>query len=129
MNELDLLERFRDDVPEASTDAWLRAQAAIAAAQDEESTGPEPSSIRKGSRRRATVAVAGVVFAVAAIVVALLFTAPRRDRRPLDRLTVPESRLRRAMELSALVLLTLSPPTATRFFTRSRQQRSRAKRP
>ena len=76
MNELDLLERFRDDVPEPSTDAWLRARAAIAAAQDEESTEPAPLSTRRGSRRRATVAVGGVAFAVAAIVVTLLFTAP-----------------------------------------------------
>lgn len=82
MNELDLLERFRDDVPEASTDAWLRAQAAIAAAQEEESTEPAPSSTRKGSRRQVTIAAVGVAFAVAAIVVALLLTAS--PARPPD---------------------------------------------
>lgn len=76
MNELDLLERFRTDVPEPSTDAWLRARAAIAAAQEEESTESAQSSTRKGSRRRVAVAAVGVAFAVAAIVVALLFTAP-----------------------------------------------------
>lgn len=76
MNELDLLERFRADVPGPSTDAWLRAQAAIAAAQEEESTEPAPSSTRKRSRRQVTVAVAGIGFAVAALVAALLFSAP-----------------------------------------------------
>lgn len=31
MNELDVLKRFREDVPDPSTDAWLRARAAIEA--------------------------------------------------------------------------------------------------
>ena len=40
MNELDVLKRFRDDVPEPSTDAWLRARAAIEAARAETSEPP-----------------------------------------------------------------------------------------
>jgi hypothetical protein len=35
MNEIDLLKGFRDDMPEPSTDAWLRARAAITAARTE----------------------------------------------------------------------------------------------
>jgi hypothetical protein len=35
VNELELLRRFRDDVPEPSTDAWVRARAALTAAKQE----------------------------------------------------------------------------------------------
>jgi hypothetical protein len=35
MNEIELLRRFRDDVPEPSTDAWLRARATLTAAKKE----------------------------------------------------------------------------------------------
>jgi hypothetical protein len=35
MDEIDLLKGFRDDMPDPSTDAWLRARAAIAAARAE----------------------------------------------------------------------------------------------
>jgi hypothetical protein len=35
MDEIDLLKGFRDDMPEPTTDAWLRARAAIAAARAE----------------------------------------------------------------------------------------------
>jgi hypothetical protein len=38
MNEIDLLKGFRDDMPEPTTDAWLRARAAIAAARAESTT-------------------------------------------------------------------------------------------
>jgi|GEM_PF-6477846 len=42
MDEIDLLKGFRDDMPEPTTDAWLRARAAIAAASAESgrSRGP-----------------------------------------------------------------------------------------
>ncbi|MHB8450745.1 MAG: hypothetical protein ACYDAQ_09920 [Mycobacteriales bacterium] len=35
MSEAELLQRFRDDVPEPSTDAWVRARAALTAAKQE----------------------------------------------------------------------------------------------
>jgi hypothetical protein len=47
MDEIDLLKGFRDDMPEPTTDAWLRARAAIAAA------GGEPRSGKSRARRNA----------------------------------------------------------------------------
>lgn len=43
MNELELLQRFRDDVPEPSTDAWVRARAALTAAKQETLVDDEAS--------------------------------------------------------------------------------------
>jgi hypothetical protein len=88
MNELDVLKRFRDDVPEPSTDAWLRARAAIDAARAETSEPPmQPAPLRLGSpHHRGRLAVLGlatvVVFATAGVTLAL---ANHASRAPVAR--------------------------------------------
>ena len=83
MNELDVLKRFRDDVPEPSTDAWLRARAAIDAARAETSEPPpQPAPIRLGgSHHRRRLAVLGlatvVVLATAGVTLGLVTQGPR----------------------------------------------------
>jgi hypothetical protein len=83
MNELDVLKRFRDDVPEPSTDAWLRARAAIDAARAETfEPPPQPALIRVGgSHHRRRLAVLGlatiVVLATAGVTLALAKQGPR----------------------------------------------------
>jgi hypothetical protein len=71
MNELDVLKRFRDDVPEPSTDAWLRALAAIEAARAETFEPPaQLAPLRRGSpryRRRLGVVGLGIAVAVATV--------------------------------------------------------------
>lgn len=79
MNELDVLKRFREDVPDPSTDAWLRARAAIEAVRE---TSEQPTQVesphRGGSRSRRRLAVVSIVVAVAAatIGIALVLTEP-----------------------------------------------------
>jgi hypothetical protein len=75
MNEIELLQRFRDDVPEPSTDAWVRARAALTAAKqetladDDASFQPARSSgrlrLRPGRWWAAGLGVAGVAAATA----------------------------------------------------------------
>ena len=83
MNELDVLKRFRDDVPGPSTDAWLRARAAIDAARAETSEHPpQPAPIRLGgSHHRRRPAVLGlatvVVLATAGVTLGLATQGPR----------------------------------------------------
>lgn len=43
MNEIEWLQRFRDDVPEPSTDAWVRARAALTAVKHERLVGDKAS--------------------------------------------------------------------------------------
>jgi hypothetical protein len=79
MSELDLLRQFRSNVPEPSTDAWLRAQAAVSAARAEAADAP-PSrrSFRlmvARHRRRSLAALASATGAAAAVVTALVLTA------------------------------------------------------
>jgi hypothetical protein len=75
MNELDVLKRFREDVPEPSTDAWLRARAAIEAVRTETSEPPaQLAPLRRGSpryRRRLAVLGLGIAVAVATVGVSL----------------------------------------------------------
>jgi hypothetical protein len=70
MNELDVLTRFREDVPEPSPHAWLQARAAIEAARRDETS---EQSRPRGNRRRIALVAAGFVFAAstATLVVAL----------------------------------------------------------
>jgi hypothetical protein len=67
MDEIDLLKGFRDDMPEPTTDAWLRARSAIAAARNE--------SARKRKRYRMTIRwfrpLYGVTLAIVATVSAV----------------------------------------------------------
>ena len=67
MNELDVLKRFRENVPEPSTDAWLRARAAIEAARAERYQPPAHPTVphRRYPRRQRRVAVVGLGIAVA----------------------------------------------------------------
>jgi hypothetical protein len=68
-DEIEVLRLFRDETPGPSTDAWARAQAAIAAAQAEES--PTVHRRVRGPRRRRLFPVASLV-ATAAVVATLL---------------------------------------------------------
>jgi hypothetical protein len=65
--EIELLRRFRDEVPGPSTDAWLRARAAVAAARAEEAAGDQPA--RRSRLRPVTVrlAMAGAAAGLAAV--------------------------------------------------------------
>jgi hypothetical protein len=76
MNEIELLQRFRDDVPEPSTDAWLRARATLTAAKQDALVGDAPAlrPARPTSRLRARPArwrAAALGFAGVAAVTAL----------------------------------------------------------
>jgi hypothetical protein len=85
MNELDVLKRFREDVPEPSTDAWRRARAAIEAVRAETSNPPvQLGPLRRNSPRhrpRAAVLVLGVAAAVALVGVILSLTEHRPSGR------------------------------------------------
>ncbi len=74
-DEVDLLRLFRDDTPGPSTDAWLRAQAAIAAARAEEVPRRRPWRRRVRGRRRLFPIAAGLAAATLAIVLPLLLPA------------------------------------------------------
>jgi hypothetical protein len=67
MDEIDLLKGFRDDMPEPTTDAWLRARAAIAAAGAESSPSRKTTINVRWFRPlyALTLAVVAVVSAVA----------------------------------------------------------------
>jgi hypothetical protein len=80
MKELDVLKRFRDDVPEPSTDAWLRARAAIATVSDEVAGPPKRQhSVPSRSRHpRRVVAVLGACLAAALVTASVLWN----DRAP-----------------------------------------------
>jgi hypothetical protein len=67
MDEIDLLKGFRDDMPEPTTDAWLRARAAIAAARAE--SGP------KRTRSPMTVRWFRPLYGVTLAIVALVSAA------------------------------------------------------
>jgi hypothetical protein len=73
MNEIDLLKGFRDDMPEPTTDAWVRARAAIAAARAE-SDPPRKAAVRWFRPLYAVTLT--VVAAVSAIAGVLLSRAP-----------------------------------------------------
>jgi hypothetical protein len=75
MNEIDLLKAFRDDMPEPTTDAWVRARAAIAAA-GAESGGTGTGRTRIRWLRPLYVVTLALVAAVAAASGALLSQRP-----------------------------------------------------
>lgn len=68
-DEIDLLQQFRDETPGPSTDAWLRARSAIAAARVEERPALRRLRLRL-ARPRLLAAVAVVVALVATVLVA-----------------------------------------------------------
>jgi hypothetical protein len=71
IDEIGLLQLFRDEMPGPSTDAWARARSAIAAARFEP-TGPRR---RRGPGRSRLLSLAGVAVAAAAVggLLAVLF--------------------------------------------------------
>ncbi len=82
-NEIELLQRFRDEMPGPSTDAWARARSAVAVAQsEEEPTGPLRG--RRSGRRQlfSIAAVAGVAAAVAGLLAAQIPNSPAARARP-----------------------------------------------
>jgi len=66
MDEIDLLKGFRDDMPEPTTDAWLRARAAIAAARAESSPTVKTTTSTRWFRPLYAVTLAIVALASAA---------------------------------------------------------------
>lgn len=104
MNEIELLQRFRDDVPEPSTDAWLRARAALTAAKREmlvDCGAPiQPGRPRRQLRlqrpRRWAAGLSGAGAAVAAAVVFAVTAVPASAPAPVpvrnhgDRTTQPK---------------------------------------
>ena len=77
IDDIGLLQLFRDEMPGPSTDAWARARSAIAAARSEE----EPTGPRRGRRpgRPRLLSLAGVAVAAAAVgglLAVLLPTSP-----------------------------------------------------
>ncbi|HEY1653327.1 MAG TPA: hypothetical protein VGG09_15690 [Acidimicrobiales bacterium] len=124
MNELDVLKRFRDDVPEPSTDAWLRARAAIEAARAETSERPTQLGAGRRStpryRRRLVVVGFGVAVAVIAVGAALA-TDKQSPSAPVAR---SDSAGRNAVRPNASVVRTrlidaLSGEKDTIFYTQS----------
>jgi hypothetical protein len=77
MDEIDLLKGFRDDMPEPTTDAWVRARAAIAAAGGEPKVkNKAKTTMRARWFRPLYAATLAVVAAVAATTGALLSESP-----------------------------------------------------
>jgi hypothetical protein len=72
MNELDVLRRFREDVSEPSTDAWLRARAAYESAWQETLEHSTP----RGIRRRIVLVAAGLVVAASSVALAAALNQP-----------------------------------------------------
>jgi hypothetical protein len=127
MNELDLIKRFRADVPEPSTDAWLRARAAIAAARAETFESPaQVAPVRRGSprhRRRLAVLALGITVVIATVGVTLALTkhgpnAPVARSDSSSRTTVRS----RAGAIRARVVDALGGETGTILYTQSSMQ-------
>jgi hypothetical protein len=76
MNEIDLLKGFRDDMPEPTTDAWLRARAAIAAVRNESGPKRTRATIKAHWFRPMYVATLAAVAIVSAVAGAFLTRAP-----------------------------------------------------
>jgi hypothetical protein len=77
MDEIDLLKGFRDDMPEPTTDAWVRARAAISAAGGEaKAKAKAKGTTRARFFRPLYAATLAAVAAVAAITGALLSESP-----------------------------------------------------
>jgi hypothetical protein len=124
MNELDVLKRFRADVPEPSTDAWLRACAAIEAVRAETSLPPAQLAHlrRRAPRHRRRWAVLGLGIAAAAatvgVTLALAKQGPSSPVAPSDpggrNAVGPEAAVIRARLIDAL-----SGEQDTIFYTRS----------
>jgi hypothetical protein len=125
MNELDVLKRFRDDVPEPSTDAWLRARAAIEAARAETSEVPTQLAPRRHYsrryRRRVAVVTLGIAVTVASVAVGLALE--KKDPRTLVAPSASSGRtsgLRpRAAVIRARLVDALSGETDAIFYTQS----------
>jgi hypothetical protein len=68
-DEIELVRLFRDDIPGPSSDAWLRARAAVAAAGADEMTGRQPQRNRFRPRpaTAARLAITGAVAGLAAV--------------------------------------------------------------
>jgi hypothetical protein len=122
MNELQLLERFRDDVAEPSTYAWLRARAAIdAAAREEERGHLEPRRRRPIPSRRRAIAALSAVAAVAvgiAVSLTLMQSAPKGATSASGPTGSAHARLT-AATVRARVVYALSAPANTVLFTQS----------
>ncbi len=89
MNDIELLQRFRDDVPDPSTQAWGRARTALTAAKQEALLADDRSVEPTGSLRRRHVrpgrwwaAGLGVAGVAAAITLALALTGVLGSVRP-----------------------------------------------
>jgi hypothetical protein len=89
MNDIELLQRFRDDVPDPSTQAWGRARAALTAAKqeallaDDRSVEPYRSLRRRDVRpARWWAAGLGVAGVAAAITLTLALTGVLSPVRP-----------------------------------------------
>jgi len=65
-DEIDVLRRFRGETPGPSTDAWLRARAAIAAARSDEQRAAPARGRWPGRRSRISLAAGAAVAAAAA---------------------------------------------------------------
>ena len=123
MNELDVLKRFRDDVPEPSTDAWLRARAAIATVSDEVADPPkrEQSLPSRSRHPRRVVAVLGACLAAALVAAGVLWI----DRAPNTRVAISHSKSPSAGQhpgpavIRARVVDALSGGSDTILYTRS----------
>ena len=123
MNELDVLKRFRDDVPEPSTDAWLRARAAIATVSDEVADPPkrEHSLPSRSRHPRRVVAVLGACLAAALVAAGVLWI----DRAPNTRVAISHSKSPSAGQhpgpavIRARVVDALSGGSDTILYTRS----------
>jgi hypothetical protein len=76
-DEIELLRRFRDELPGPSTDAWIRARSAIAAARSEEQPAGHRRPRRPGRRGLLSIAAGvAVAAAVAGLLAVLLPNSP-----------------------------------------------------
>jgi hypothetical protein len=122
MNELDVLKRFRDDVPEPSTDAWLRARAAIDAARAETSEPPpQPAPLRLGgSHHRRRLAALGLATVVVLATVGVTHAlAKQGPRAPLARSDASGRTTVRPAVIRSRLIDALSGEKGTIFYTQS----------
>jgi hypothetical protein len=84
MNEIDLLKGFRDDMPEPTTDAWLRARAAIAAAGGAPAAGAAPGKDPRRTRTRWFRPLYALSLAVVAAIAAMAGTLVSQRPAPAD---------------------------------------------